>query len=146
MSNLLRTDNAIEEFRQAIITCNFSPPKFLIADGEFQRFSTNGKHSDTAGWYVLDLSGYPNGAFGCWRSGVAHHWKPKFIDSISPAERELYRKRQVQTERKRQQEQIRQWAINAENNKKLLTQAKSPGAEVRSYLAARGLGTWAIPA
>lgn len=146
MISLHMTDGAIEQFRLAIISRNFAPPKLLIPDGQFHRFSTNGKPSDMAGWYLLDLSGYPNGAFGCWRSGESHAWKPNFSGAMCPAERELYRRHQVQSERRRQQEQLRQWAINAENNKKLLTQAKSPGEQVRSYLAARGLGTWDIPA
>lgn len=145
MSNLQMTYGAIEEFRQAIISRNIAAPHSIIADGQYHRFNTNGKNSDKAGWYVLDLSGNPYGAFGCWRSGATHYWTQNYSDLISPAERELYRKRHVQSERKRREAQRIQWATNAANNKKLLSQAKAPGAEVRSYLAARGLGSWNIP-
>lgn len=145
MISLHMTDGAIEQFRLAIINRNLTPPQLIIADGQYHRFGTNEKHSDKAGWYVLDCSGQPHGAFGCWRSGISYAWKPNFSGAIGPAERELFRQRHVQSERKRHEEQRRQWAINAENNKKLLSQAKAPGEEVRSYLASRGLGGWKIP-
>lgn len=135
----------VAQFRSSIINYGMEPPEQIIADGQYHRFSTNGKQSDKAGWYVLDLSGQPHGAFGCWRSGISYAWKPNFSGEIGPTERELFRQRQVQSERKRQEEQRRQWAINADNNKKLLSQAKAPGEEVRSYLASRGLGGWNIP-
>lgn len=68
MISLHMTDGAIEQFRLAIISRNLTPPQLIIADGQYHRFGTNEKHSDKAGWYVLDCSGQPHGAFGCWRS------------------------------------------------------------------------------
>ena len=145
MNNLLSVDDMIENFRQSIISAGLPPPPKIIADGLFHHFSTNGKSSDSAGWYLLDPSSHPHGAFGCWRSGVTHVWRPNFSSAISPAERELFRMKQRHSERIRQAQQRSQWAINAESNKKLLAQAKAPGEEVRSYLATRGLGAWDIP-
>ena len=64
----------IEDFRQAMHEAGIIPPTTLHADGKFHRFSTNGKSSDDAGWYVL--SDYPIavGSFGCWRSGLTGSW------------------------------------------------------------------------
>jgi len=46
-------------------------PRECIADGQIHRCSSNGKRSDTAGWYV---SWGDVGVFGDWRSGFQETW------------------------------------------------------------------------
>lgn len=59
------------------------------SDGQIQRFSTNGKRSDKAGWLVFfDTAG----AFGDWRSGLTHTWSAERPDT-SPAERQAIRRK-----------------------------------------------------
>ena len=58
------------DFIQAIKEAGLEPPDKIVVDGQFNRFSSEGRPSDKSGWYVLsDLSdGVIAGAFGCWRS------------------------------------------------------------------------------
>ena len=44
----------LESFRKAMLEYGLVPPTEIVADGKFHRFSTNGKPSDDAGWYVLN--------------------------------------------------------------------------------------------
>ena len=44
----------VENFREKMIGAGFNPPFEIKADGNFHRFSTNGKPGDDAGWYVLN--------------------------------------------------------------------------------------------
>jgi putative DNA primase/helicase len=53
----------IEAFKRAIETAGLTPPDQFTGDGKFQRFSTNGKPGDDAGWYILHLDNIPAGWF-----------------------------------------------------------------------------------
>jgi len=64
----------IEGFRSEILKAGLSLPNEIIDDGRIHRFSSNGKTSDNAGWYVLFTNGISAGAFGCWREGVNIKW------------------------------------------------------------------------
>ena len=57
----------IERFRSEILKAGLSLPNEIIDDGKIHRFSSNGKPTDNAGWYVLFTDGIAAGAFGCWR-------------------------------------------------------------------------------
>ena len=64
----------LESFRKAMLENGLVPPTEIVADGKFHRFSTNGKPSDDAGWYVLNEYPIAVGSFGCWRSGLKGSW------------------------------------------------------------------------
>ena len=65
-----------DQFLQSIFELGIKPPKNVVTDGEFHRFSTNDKSGDKAGWYVLkDLGFVVIGSFGCFRSGIKGSWK-----------------------------------------------------------------------
>jgi len=63
-----------EGFRSEISKAGLSLPNEIIDDGRIHRFSSNGKPTDNAGWYVLFTDGIAAGAFGCWREGVNIKW------------------------------------------------------------------------
>jgi len=65
----------IAAFRDAICGAGLPAPEVVIGDGRIHRFSSNGKRSNTSGWYKLHLDGRPAGAFGCWRSGISETWR-----------------------------------------------------------------------
>lgn len=65
---------AIDQFRQAMFVAKLALPDDIIADGKIHRFSTNGKLSDDAGWYILHLDNIPAGSFGNWREGRTESW------------------------------------------------------------------------
>ncbi|SVB80956.1 uncharacterized protein METZ01_LOCUS233810, partial [marine metagenome] len=64
----------IEGFRSEISKAGLSLPNEIIDDGRIHRFSSNGKTTDNAGWYVLFTDGIPAGTFGCWREDVKINW------------------------------------------------------------------------
>src|SRR6202521_3804470 len=76
-----------ELFRNAIRAAGIEPPEKIIADGTFQRFASNGKRSDDAGWYKLHLDGIAAGAFGDWRTGLNGTWCQQTGRPLSDAER-----------------------------------------------------------
>jgi putative DNA primase/helicase len=87
----------------------------VTSDGQIQRFSTNGKRGDTAGWCVFfDTAG----AFGDWRSGLTYTWSAGtgMTDTERTAlRRKVAQARQVATEerarkhRETQAEAARVW-------------------------------------
>ena len=67
-------NDPIDLFKLAIAAAGLTPPDTIIADGKIHRFSTNGKSSDDAGWYILHLDNIPAGSFGNWREGCTESW------------------------------------------------------------------------
>jgi len=70
------TPRPIEAFRNAIVMAGLTAPDAIEADGKLHRFSSNGKHGDDAGWYVLHGDAMAAGIFGDWRTGLSEFWKP----------------------------------------------------------------------
>ena len=81
----------IDGFRQAMHEAGLVPPAVVIADGKFHRFSTNGKPSDDAGWYVLNEYPIAVGSFGCWRSGLKGSWSAIEERNMTQEDRTKYK-------------------------------------------------------
>ena len=64
----------IEGFRETLYEAGLVHPTTFVRDGKFHRFSTNGKPSNYAGWYVLNVFPIAVGSFGCWRTGLTGSW------------------------------------------------------------------------
>jgi len=62
--------DCMDQFSEVIRSAGIIPPEIINADGQLYRFSSNGKHNDRAGWYVLHGDGIPAGCFGDWRTGI----------------------------------------------------------------------------
>ena len=75
-------EHFIDQFRDAIVAAGLPPPAAIEADGQIHRFSTNGKASDDAGWYVLHDDGIPAGVFGDWRTGDKQTWNAKAPEGL----------------------------------------------------------------
>lgn len=84
---------AVERFRQAIAAAGLTPPEMILVDGEIHRFSSDGSHSDDAGWYVLYPDDLVAGAFGCWREGISQSWSCKAVRNMTGAERHAQHQR-----------------------------------------------------
>ena len=82
----------IEGFRQAMHEAGLVPPTAVVADGKFHRFSTNGKPSDDAGWYVLNEYPIAVGSFGCWRSGLTGSWSAIEERNMTQEDRTKYKR------------------------------------------------------
>ncbi len=83
----------IEEFRCAIAATGLTVPDVVVDDGLLHKFSTNGRPSDRAGWYVLHADAIPAGVFGCWRSLPTTSWCAKADTAMTPAELSAHRQR-----------------------------------------------------
>lgn len=107
----------IAAFRDAIEACGIAPPAKVKDDGKRHRFSSSGKPSDDAGWYILHGGEWPAGAFGCWRSGINERWQHCERTQFTEAERQVWRQRmaQLDVQRQAEREQARvQAALKAE--------------------------------
>lgn len=94
-----------DQFAQAIEAAGLVAPDTIHADGALHRFSTTGRRSDRAGWYVLHSDGLPAGVFGCWRTGLAETWCAKPQQQLSAIERAELRQRVQQAKALRDREQ-----------------------------------------
>ena len=108
----------IEGFRSEILKAGLSLPNEIIDDGRIHRFSSNGKTTDNAGWYVLFTDGIAAGAFGCWREGVNIKWCSVDEAKLTqPEKHEFYKKiAEVKKQREEEEERNRAKARNKANN------------------------------
>lgn len=84
------SSNLEQAFQGAIAAAGLTPPDTIIADGQIQRFSTNGKHSDDAGWYILHLDNIPAGSFGDWREHRTQTWCSIDRNAQTPEQQRQY--------------------------------------------------------
>jgi len=131
------TGNAEEAFLLAISSSGLTPPEKIIANGKIQRFSSNGKPHDTAGWYCLNLDGIPAGVFGCWRAGFTQNWCAKADSAMTLPERHAHRSRMDAMRRQRDEEEAQSQQKAREEAAVLLE--TSPPAENHEYLSKKGI-------
>lgn len=82
------TTDPITQFRESIADSGLTPPDHIIADGNLHRFSSNGKPTDLAGWYVFHTGRIPAGSYGCWRSGLIQSFRADLGRSLTDDERQ----------------------------------------------------------
>ena len=97
----------IEVFRSEISKSGLSSPNEIIDDGRIHRFSSNGKPTDNAGWYVLFTDGIAAGAFGCWREGVNIKWCSVDEAKLTQSEKHEFNKKIAEAKKQREQEEER---------------------------------------
>jgi phage/plasmid primase-like uncharacterized protein len=131
-----------QEFVKAIEAAGLPPPFEVIADGEMQRFSTNGKVDDAAGWYVLHVNGVAAGVFGCWRSGKKWKWCSTSTSPMSQAERIAYQDRLQSLKAQRDSEQAQRQA-GAAKAAAIVFGAATP-CITHPYLTTKGVRAYGI--
>ncbi|MDG1860714.1 MAG: hypothetical protein P8J49_03845, partial [SAR324 cluster bacterium] len=94
-----------EGFRSEISNAGLSLPNEIIADERIHRFSSNGKSTDNAGWYVLFTGGIPAGAFGCWREDVKINWCSVDKAILTQSERSEFNKKMAEAKKLREHEE-----------------------------------------
>jgi putative DNA primase/helicase len=136
-----------ELFRQAIEAAGLTPPNTIMDDGQRHRFTTNGRNSDGAGWYILHADGIPAGAFGDWRTGFTQSWCSRSAQSLTKAEREQHRARMAVIEAERDEAQAAAWLAQGERNRALWGACPRlrAGDLVHQYLQGRGIDLAALP-
>lgn len=131
----------IQAFQTAILAALGQAPEVIEA-GRMQRFSSNGKHGDSAGWCKLfdDLRG---GVYGCHRNGISETWCA--IDrAMMTTQQRVELARQVMAATAEREAQRRQrWADNAKRIAQVWAQCVPlvPGDPVTLYLKHRGFGS-----
>lgn len=88
----IETEN---QLRAAMVAAGITPPNKMKFDGKVKRFSTNGKSSDAAGWYIIHLGPYPCGAFGDWRANKQYNFKFQRLGAEYSREEEVAIKAQM---------------------------------------------------
>ena len=95
----------IEGFRSEILKAGLSLPNEIIDDGRIHRFSSNGKTTDNAGWYVLFTDGIAAGAFGCWREDVKINWCSVDKATLTQSEMHEFNKKMAEAKKLREHEE-----------------------------------------
>jgi putative DNA primase/helicase len=106
-NNALSESDVIEQFRAAIILEDLLPPENIVADGKLRKFSTNGKKSDRAGWYILHIDTIPYGSFGDFRTGIHKTWRADIGRPLTRVEETDYRAKMGAIKRLRETEEIK---------------------------------------
>jgi phage/plasmid primase-like uncharacterized protein len=129
---------AIDAFRSAIAAAGLTPPEPIIGDGTLHRFSSNGKHGDDAGWYVLHLDGRPAGVFGDFRTLSKETWSHRNGREYTAAEKAEFRRRMDEAERYRAAEEARRHDEAAETAARRWAEAR-PADSGHAYLTKKGI-------
>lgn len=128
------------KIKEAIERSGIAAPNTIVIDGQFHRFSTNGKRGDRAGYYCVwdHGDGFLAWVFGDWRSGVHQNGHSKEGQVLRRAEQAQVNSaikeanEKAEAERKRKAEQAK-----AVGNR-LLAKAKAPDSD-HPYLMAKGI-------
>jgi putative DNA primase/helicase len=130
--------DAIEQFRDQILSAGLIPPDMIEADGKLYRFASNGKRGDDAGWYVLHGDGIPAGVFGDWRNGFSQTWRANIGRTLTPGEEAAHRAKVEAMRREREAEEERGHA-DAARKAAMILQAAQPAPDDYPYLTRKGI-------
>lgn len=131
-------NNPVEQFKAEIVGAGMRPPETIVADGKIHRFSTNGKPSDTAGWYILHLdNNNPAGSFGDWRTDRTQTWCSKPAINMTQAELDSYRQQVEAMHRQRDEDALQRQQQAAQDAARRW--AGAPAAVTHPYLSAKGV-------
>lgn len=130
--------NPIEQFRDAIQTAGLVPPDEIEADGKLHRFSSNGKKTDDAGWYLLHDDGIPAGSFGDWRTGITQTWRADIGRTLTPAEESEHRAKVEAMRCEREADEARRKSEAKARAATIWNQGK-PAPDDHAYLTRKGI-------
>nr|MBL8410214.1 DUF3987 domain-containing protein [Dechloromonas sp.] len=126
------------QFRDAIQAAGLVPPADIVADGKVQRFSSNGKKDDDAGWYIAHNDGFPAGIFGDWRSNIQQNWRADIGRMLTPDEDAAYRAKLESMRREREAEETRRKA-EAKAKAAAIWQTAATAPSEHPYLLRKGI-------
>ncbi len=119
-------------------------PADLVADSRLHRYRVDGDKSGSKnGWLVLDLGFPAHGAFGSWKTGQSHTWRPEQQTHLTDAEREILARRAESARAARLAEQERVHADARQRAAKLWTRAK-PAVNSHAYLARKAVAAYGL--
>lgn len=123
-----------DSLESAFVQAGYTYPQ--VNGANFERFSTNGKASDRAGWVMM----FPDGTgavFGDWRSGETYTWQMSRENQPSHDEiKEIRRKAEV-AKKAAEQAREQQYSEAAEEAAKILGGAEP--ADTHAYLRSKSI-------
>ena len=131
-----------EGFRSIILKAGLSTPNEIIDDGKIHRFSSNGKPTDNAGWYVLFTDGIAAGAFGCWREGVNIKWCSGDEAKLTQSEMYEFNKKMAEAKRLREHEEEINRTKARSKASKIWTQSTEEPTDHPYLISKEGTATW----
>ena len=141
---------ALEQFRDAMLENGITPPENIISDGEFHRFSTNGKPNGGAGWYVFNEGTMPTGSFGDDRTGVkVKSWRANLGRALSATEKSDFKSKQETLIVERAAKKKRLHTMAKERADRIMGVVTLANDEhpylVKKHVGAHGIALWDDP-
>ncbi len=141
---------ALEQFRDAMLENGITPPENIISDGEFHRFSTNGKPNGGAGWYVFNEGNMPTGSFGDDRTGVkVKSWRANLGRALSATEKSDFKRKQETLIAERAAKKQRLHAMAKERANRIMGVVTLANDDhpylVKKHVGAHGIALWDDP-
>lgn len=119
-------------------------PASLVADSRLHRYRVDGdKAGSKNGWLVLDLGFPAHGAFGSWKTGQSHTWRPEQQTNLTDDEREVLARRAESARAARLAEQTSVHASARDRAAKLWQRAQ-PAVDSHPYLARKGVPAYGV--
>lgn len=136
-------NNAKDQFIQSIAASGITPPETLIADGNLHRYSSNGKHGDTSGWYLFFDDEIAAGSFGCWRLGINQTWKADIQREYTLEEKAAFKKRMEEARAKSEAERSARQKDAQETATKIWDESTEASPD-NAYLKRKGVQAYGI--
>lgn len=133
----------ITQFRDAIAAAGLCVPETIIPDGKLQRFFSNGKAGDLAGWYVFHDGDIPAGAFGCWRNNINEKWRADIGRPLTLAEESAYRARIAVIQKQYRELEAARHAQAAKDAKAIWSSSDAATAN-HAYLKKKGIRPYGV--
>lgn len=130
------------QFINAISKSGITPPLSVIADGHIHRYSSNGKSTDEAGWYVLYDDGVAAGSFGDWRTSESHTWCADIGRPLTSAEQAANNARIKAIQQQREADDIQAKADAKQRANEIWN--KSTAITEHAYLTKKGVKDYGI--
>lgn len=143
-ANMMREEDAIEQFRRAMAEKSIMVDGDIIADGKFHRIHVSGDRKQSRnGWYTLHMDGTPAGAFGCnkrYGNEGKFTWKANApVKPLTPQERREYRQRMQEKKAAREAEEKKKRADAANYSALLWNAASECEGDNHPYLKRKGV-------
>jgi putative DNA primase/helicase len=132
------TINPVEQFRSAIQSAGLIPPDVIEPDGKLHRFSSNGKHGNDSGRYVLHSDGIPAGWIGNYGTGLSQNWRADIGRTLTPSEEAEHRAK-VEAMRRERDTEIARERAEAASKAAAIWNAAKPAPTDHAYLLAKGI-------
>ena len=135
----------MQHIRDILANAGITPPAEISVNGQIQRFSTNGRKGDKAGYYSFwdHGEGFISGFFGDWRSGFYQTYHSKQGQNLNDADRQKMDK-QIRKAKKAAKAIRDEKAKEAARIAKKMLEEAEPAEESHPYLIKKRVAPYGI--